>query len=86
MQLTQRLLQHASRLIFFTRQNCSLCTDAKGVLQNIAQSRQFDYQEVDVMKEGQEKWKAAYEFDVPGMYLSGETATIDSEPQFRCYN
>ena len=62
---TRVLFQQALRLTLFTRQNCGLCEDAKVVLSKVRDKRPFDYEEVDVMSPGQQKWKAAYEFDTP---------------------
>ena len=61
--------QHALKLTLFTRANCSLCTDAKGVLSKVWDRRHFEYEEIDVMKQGQAKWKELYEFDTPVVRL-----------------
>lgn len=53
------------RLTFFTRQNCSLCTDAREVLSKVWDKRPFEYTEIDVMAAQQQKWKNLYEFDTP---------------------
>lgn len=60
-----RLLQHTARITLFTRQQCSLCDNAKAVLTKLGKKRSFDYHEIDVMRPGQEQWKLAYEFDAP---------------------
>lgn len=65
MKATLRLLQHSARLMLFTRANCSLCDTAKAAVKNVMKNKIVDYSEVDVMTEGQEKWKEAYEFDTP---------------------
>lgn len=57
--------QWSLRLTLFIRQNCSLCTDAKGVMSNVWDRRPFEYTEIDVMSAGQTKWKNLYEFDTP---------------------
>lgn len=57
--------QWSLRLTLFIRQNCSLCTDAKGVMSNVWDRRPFEYNEIDVMAAGQTKWKNLYEFDTP---------------------
>jgi glutaredoxin len=62
---THRLLQQSLRLTLFTRDNCSLCTTAKGVLSRVWDRRNFDFREIDVMQPGVEKWKALYEYDTP---------------------
>jgi glutaredoxin len=58
-------LQQTLRLTLFTRENCSLCTTAKSVLGRVWDERPFEFREVDVMKAGQERWKALYEYDTP---------------------
>lgn len=53
------------RLTFFTRQNCSLCTDAKEVMAKVWAKRPFEYTEIDVMAAKMDKWRNLYEFDTP---------------------
>ena len=65
MKPTVRLLQHTARITLFTRKNCGLCDVAKSVLNNVAKTRSFEYDEIDVMAPGEREWKNAYEFDVP---------------------
>lgn len=65
MRATSILLQQCTRLTFFTRANCSLCTDAKGVLSKVWDRRPFEYDEIDVMAPQKEHWKNLYEFDTP---------------------
>ena len=65
MKPTVRLLQHTARITLFTRKNCGLCDVAKSVLNNVAKTRSFEYNEIDVMAPGESEWKNAYEFDVP---------------------
>jgi glutaredoxin len=65
---SSRLLQ--CRVTFFTRSPCSLCDTAKAVVQNVKAQRGLEYQEINVMEPGQEKWKAIYEFDTPVVSLS----------------
>ena len=65
MRATTVLLRQCVRLTFFTRPNCSLCDDGKGVLSKIWDRRPFNYDEVNVMAAKQDKWKALYEFDTP---------------------
>ncbi|KAF2204870.1 hypothetical protein GQ43DRAFT_110481 [Delitschia confertaspora ATCC 74209] len=66
---TPRLLN--CRITFFTRANCSLCDNAKAVVQSVKDkhNRQFEYTEINVMEPGQEKWKSAYEFDTPVIHV-----------------
>ena len=65
MRATLSLLQHSARITLFTRANCSLCSSAKAVLENLEMKRSFEYNEVDVLADGQKEWKDMYEFDVP---------------------
>lgn len=65
MRATSALRQWCLRLTFFTRSNCSLCTDAKHVISNVWQRRPFEYTQIDVMAPKQDKWKALYEYDAP---------------------
>ena len=60
---TSRLL--ACRITFFTRTPCGLCDTAKAVVQNVRAKRPFEYEEINVMDSGHEKWKSLYEFDTP---------------------
>ncbi|KAI4912881.1 hypothetical protein J4E90_006289 [Alternaria incomplexa] len=64
---TSRLL--ACRITFFTRTPCGLCDTAKAVVQNVKAKRPFDYDEINVMDAGQEKWKGTYEFDTPVIHI-----------------
>ncbi|KAI4660278.1 uncharacterized protein J4E78_004979 [Alternaria triticimaculans] len=64
---TSRLL--ACRVTFFTRTPCGLCDTAKAVVQSVRAKRPFDYDEINVMDAGQEKWKSAYEFDTPVIHI-----------------
>lgn len=65
MQFTRRLLQRSLSITLFTRANCSLCEDAKLVVQTVGRKKSFGYSEIDVMAAGQKEWKDCYEFDVP---------------------
>ena len=62
-----RLLQHACRITFFSRANCSLCTNAKQTLSDVWDARPFEYKEIDVMSSDTEakSWRDLYEFDTP---------------------
>lgn len=62
---TAILRNYTCRITLFTRANCSLCSDAKQVLSGVWDRRPFEYDEIDVMTQNQEKWKALYEFDTP---------------------
>jgi hypothetical protein len=61
--VTSRLLD--CRITFFTRSPCGLCDTAKAVVQNVNKTRPLQYQEINVMEPGQERWKEVYEFDTP---------------------
>ena len=65
MRQTIRLLQHRTLVTLFTRENCSLCDDAKCVIANLTKKKAFDYQQIDVMASDQQQWKLLYEFDTP---------------------
>lgn len=62
---TAALRQYVCRITLFTRANCGLCDNAKQVLSNVWDRRPFEYDEIDVMRPDQEKWKNLYEFDTP---------------------
>lgn len=59
------------QLTLFTRANCGLCDVAKSRLVefNKNQSEPIKYTEVDIMAPGQQKWKDAYDFDVPVLHI-----------------
>jgi glutaredoxin len=59
------------QLTLFTRANCGLCDVAKSriVEFNKKQSQPVKYSEVDIMEQGQEKWKDSYDFDVPVLHI-----------------
>jgi hypothetical protein len=86
---TSRLLE--CRITFFTRSPCGLCDTAKAVVQNVNKTRPLQYQEINIMEPGQERWKQVYEFDTPVVsylsstliaeYLSG---LLDPHRQSRC--
>ena len=66
-----RNLQHAARLVLFTRRNCLLCETAKTAVAAVRNNRNIEYEEIDLMTKGQEHWKDVYEFDVPVVCNSG---------------
>lgn len=63
---TRRLL-FSTRITFFTRETCGLCTQAKHVLSDVWDKRPFDYTEVnvDLPKPESKQWRDIYDFDVP---------------------
>lgn len=81
MRATSRLLQYKSSIILFTRDNCSLCENAKLVLRAVGAKKRYRYEEIDVMSPGQEAWKV-YEFDTPvvHVYPLSSTTTGKDEP------
>ncbi|KAK8140493.1 glutaredoxin domain protein [Apiospora sp. TS-2023a] len=75
MRATTRLFQNACRITLFTRENCGLCTQARSVLSNVWDSRPFDFEEVDIIKDKTiPPWRDLYEFDVPVIHVSKATA------------
>ncbi|RSL61797.1 hypothetical protein CEP53_004995 [Fusarium sp. AF-6] len=72
---TRRLLQ-STRITFFTRDTCGLCTQAKSVLSDVWDKRPFAYTEVniDLPKPESKKWRDLYDFDVPVIHISKATA------------
>lgn len=60
---------HSARLTLFTRANCSLCDTAKTHVTVVRQKRVVDYSEIDVMAQGEEKWKDLYEYDTPVLHV-----------------
>ncbi|KAI5466658.1 hypothetical protein BGZ63DRAFT_418422 [Mariannaea sp. PMI_226] len=73
---TRRLLQLPTRITFFTRETCGLCSQAKGVLSNVWDKRPFEYKEVnvDLPQPESKQWKDLYDFDVPVIHISKATA------------
>ncbi|KAL2410531.1 hypothetical protein ABEF95_000354 [Exophiala dermatitidis] len=65
----------AVRLTLFTRANCGLCDVAKSRIAEVQKKRSIDYQEVDIMSPGQEKWKDVYDFDVPVLHVDKATTS-----------
>jgi hypothetical protein len=62
--VTRRLL-HACRITLFSRDDCGLCTQAKGVLSDVWDKRPFHYTEVNLAKPEFKHWKNLYDFDIP---------------------
>ena len=78
MRQTVQLLQSRILVTLFTRQNCSLCENARSVISNLAKKKVFDYKQVDVME--QQQWKMLYEFDTP---VVSRCATPLRKPQLK---
>lgn len=64
MRLSRALCSNAAKITLFTRPNCSLCITAKQAVADVRKNRRVEYEELDVMQSGNEKWKI-YEFDTP---------------------
>ncbi|CAG7556828.1 unnamed protein product [Fusarium equiseti] len=72
---TRRFL-FSTRITFFTRETCGLCSQAKHVLSDVWDKRPFDYTEVnvDLPKLESKQWRDIYDFDVPVIHISKSTA------------
>ncbi|KAG6290681.1 hypothetical protein E4U09_004306 [Claviceps aff. purpurea] len=70
---SQRLLQ-ACRITLFTRDNCGLCAQAKGVLSNVWDLRPFAYREVNLALPESNAWRELYDFDIPVIHVSKSSA------------
>lgn len=64
MNASRRLLQ-ACRITLFSRDNCGLCTQAKGVLSDVWDKRPFAYEEVNLALPESNAWRELYDFDIP---------------------
>ncbi|GAM82103.1 hypothetical protein ANO11243_000820 [Dothideomycetidae sp. 11243] len=80
MRVSQALRRYACRITLFTRDNCSLCNDAKHVLSKVWDRRPYEYDEVDVMAEDQNSWKSVYEFDTPVIHID---KTLEGNQRFQ---
>ncbi|KHN93864.1 glutaredoxin domain-containing protein [Metarhizium album ARSEF 1941] len=67
--VANRLLQ-ACRITFFTRDNCGLCAQAKGVLSDVWDKRPFAYKEVNLALPESNPWRELYDFDIPVIHIS----------------
>ncbi|KAG6026453.1 hypothetical protein E4U41_001263 [Claviceps citrina] len=72
--VSQRLMQ-ACRITLFTRENCSLCTQAKRVLSDVRHQRPFAYNEVNLALPESNPWRELYDFDIPVIHISKSSAT-----------
>ncbi|XP_072166667.1 glutaredoxin-like protein C5orf63 homolog [Diadema setosum] len=57
-------------LTLYTKDPCSLCDDAKGVLQKF--SDKLILEEVDITASGNEEWKRLYQYDIPVFHYNGK--------------
>nr|XP_054756321.1 glutaredoxin-like protein C5orf63 homolog [Lytechinus pictus] len=57
-------------LTLYTKEQCSLCDDAKEVLQKF--SNKFVLKEVDITAPGNEEWKRLYQYDIPVFHFNGK--------------
>ena len=80
MRATTRLLQYKSSITLFTRDNCSLCENAKLVLRAVGAQKSYRYEEIDVMSPGQEAWKV-YELDTPVVHVHRLSSTATGKDQ-----
>ncbi|KAG6008174.1 hypothetical protein E4U43_000203 [Claviceps pusilla] len=81
--VTQRLLQ-ACRITLFTRDNCGLCAQAKGVLSEVWDQRPFAYKEVNLALPESNAWRELYDFDIPVIHISKSSAAqeqVSSAPK-----
>ena len=69
MRITRPLYQSVASLTLFTRVNCSLCDTAKSAISQARKTREVDYEEIDVMADGQRAWRDLYEFDTPVLHV-----------------
>ncbi|KAK6538195.1 hypothetical protein TWF694_011077 [Orbilia ellipsospora] len=68
------LVLRSLRLTLFTKSDCGLCVKAKESVQNFRKSNSStQYNEIDIMKTGNEKWHDAYVFDVPVLHLENSS-------------
>ncbi|QPH00281.1 hypothetical protein C2857_003682 [Epichloe festucae Fl1] len=70
---SRRLLQ-ACRITLFSRDNCDLCTQAKGVLSDVWDKRPFAYKEVNLALPESNAWRELYDFDIPVIHISKSSA------------
>lgn len=81
MRATRALRMYTAQLTLFTRANCGLCDTAKARLDQVQKKRTIDYQEVDILAEGQKKWRDMYEFDVPVLHVQSVFHTYSKPNQ-----
>lgn len=53
-------------------------------MQNVNKTRPLQYQEVNVMEPGQERWKDVYEFDTPVVSQQHTYTNISRVPKWSC--
>lgn len=75
---TTRLL-HRCRITLFTRNNCSLCENAKLALSDAWDLRPFDYQEINIMNPKYKRWRDVYEFDSPVIHINLSDSDMERE-------
>ncbi|KAG8625742.1 hypothetical protein KVT40_006143 [Elsinoe batatas] len=80
MRPTLALRRYVPRITLFTRDNCSLCDDAKRVLDRVWEKRPYELDTVNVMAASAAKWKAVYEFDTPVIHVD---KTKENNHKFR---
>lgn len=60
------------KLTLFSGPRCSLCDDAKLLLNDLKKERPFQLETVDIHAQGQEKWKRRYVYTIPVLHLDGK--------------
>ncbi|CAG8485399.1 2868_t:CDS:2 [Paraglomus brasilianum] len=58
-------------LTLFTSKNCSLCEEAKIVLERVRHKIPFELEQKDIRAPGNEKWFEEYKYDIPVLHLNG---------------
>jgi glutaredoxin len=51
---------YSAQLTLFTRASCGLCDVAKARVNEVLKKRTVDYHEVDIIAEGNQKWRNMY--------------------------
>jgi glutaredoxin len=69
MRATLARRMYTAQLTLFTRADCGLCEVAKQRLDEVRKKRTVEYSEVDILADGQQKWRNMYEFDVPVLHV-----------------
>ena len=64
------LLSYLPTLTLYTKEECSLCDEAKEVLQ--PHWHMFKFEEVDIEEDGNEKWHDMYCYDIPVFHFNGK--------------
>lgn len=66
-----------SKIVLFTRPNCGLCESAKGVLNKVRDNgKVFDYEEVNITDDRNQKWFDLYAYDVPVIHVENGKSSM----------